>query len=105
MPSTLTSRAPQRPATRDARAQSLTATSRRSRQLSAISSYVLDPILMVIARDALALGDLLVLHRRLQHHAVGELVDDPTLDLLPGSLVTGIVIAAVTLQVRAPLVE
>ena len=45
---------------------------------------------MIVARDALGLGDLLVLDRRLQHHAVGELVDHAALDLLPGRLVRGI---------------
>ena len=59
---------------------------------------------MVIARNALGLGDLLVFHRRLQHHAVREVVDDAALDLLPGRLVAGILVSAVALQGGAPLV-
>src|SRR5512134_3902254 len=56
---------------------------------------------VVVARNALALGDLLVLDRRLQHHAVGELVDDAALDLLPRRLVLRKLEAAVALQVGA----
>src|SRR5678815_3971296 len=53
---------------------------------------------VIVARDALGLGDLLVLDRGLQHHALGELVDDPALDLLPGRLVSREFVAAVALQ-------
>ena len=41
---------------------------------------------VVVARDAHGLGDVLVFDRRLQHHALGELVDHAALDLLPGRL-------------------
>src|SRR5262245_36558093 len=53
---------------------------------------------MVVARDTLGLGDPLVLDRRLEHHALGELVDEPALDLLPGRLMARELVAAVALQ-------
>src|SRR5262245_14940182 len=56
---------------------------------------------MIVARDTLGGGDLLVLDGRLQHHAGRELVDQAALDLLPRRLVRRILIAAVALQRRA----
>src|SRR5262245_39879319 len=43
--------------------------------------------LMVVARHAERLGDLLVFHRILQHAALVELADIGAVDLLPGRLV------------------
>src|SRR5260370_3100786 len=40
------------------------------------------------------LRDALVFHRRLEHHAIGKLVDHPALDLLPGRLTGRIFLAA-----------
>src|SRR5262245_29097878 len=57
--------------------------------------------LVIVARDALGFGDLLILDRRLQHHAVGKIIDDLALDLLPGRLMRRIVIAAMPLQIGA----
>jgi hypothetical protein len=60
---------------------------------------------MIVARNTLALGDLLVFHGRLQHHAVRKVVDQLTLDLLPGRLMGWIFVAAMPLQVgTAPIV-
>src|SRR5690606_14226287 len=56
------------------------------------------PVSMVVARDALGRGDPLILDRGLQHHAFGELVDQPTLDLLPRRLVLRVAVAALALQ-------
>src|SRR5262245_50810058 len=44
-----------------------------------------DKNLMIVARDAV-LGDALILHGRLQHHAVRELVNHGALDFLPWCL-------------------
>src|SRR5262245_32687334 len=65
------------------------------------------------------LRDAMIFHRRLEHHAVGQLIDHAALDLLPRRLARGILPAAVPVQrgapprelrvgdqhVRAPLVE
>src|SRR5689334_9603671 len=59
---------------------------------------------VVVARHALALGNLLVFDGGLQHHAVREIIDQPALDLLPWRLVRWILIAAMALQVGAALV-
>src|SRR5262245_55382493 len=59
------------------------------------------PPSVIVARDALGLGDPLVFHRGFQHHAVGEVIDEATLDLLPGRLMAWELVAAVALQVRA----
>src|SRR5262245_36719359 len=59
---------------------------------------------MIVARNALGLGDPLVFHRGLEHHALRELVDQPALDLLPGRLVSRELVAAVALQRGAALV-
>src|SRR3954470_21602835 len=58
---------------------------------------------MTVPRHAGLLRHPLVLDRRLEHHAVSELVDDITLDLLPRCLALGIRIAAALLQCRPPL--
>src|SRR4051794_10304706 len=57
---------------------------------------------MVVARQALFLGDPLILDGRLQHHALFELGDDAALDFLPRSLVRGILVAAGIHQRLAP---
>ena len=56
---------------------------------------------MIVARHAEGLRDLLVLHGRLQRHALGELVDHGALDLLPGRLARRIGIAAARLEIGA----
>src|SRR5262249_58212331 len=56
---------------------------------------------VVVARHALALGNLLIFDGGLQHHAVREIIDHPALDLLPWRLVRRILIAAMALQVGA----
>src|SRR6266705_2760919 len=58
---------------------------------------------MTVPRDAGLLRNTLVFDRRLEHHTVGELVDEVALDLLPWCLALGIEIAAALLQRRAPL--
>src|SRR5882672_86743 len=58
---------------------------------------------MTVPRHAGLLRHPLVLDRRLQHHTIGELVDEVALDLLPRRLALGIRIAAAFLQRRAPL--
>src|SRR5689334_22935626 len=58
---------------------------------------------MTVPRHAGLLRDPLVLDRRLEHHTVGELVDEVALDLLPWRLALGIGIAAALLQRRSPL--
>ena len=55
---------------------------------------------MVVARQALGLGDPLVLDRRLEHRPGLELADDAALDLLPRRLVLGVAIAACRLERR-----
>src|SRR3977135_525192 len=47
------------------------------------------------------LRDALIFDRRLEHHALGELVDHAALDLLPGRLARRIFEAALLLQRRA----
>src|SRR3569832_2571817 len=59
---------------------------------------------MIVARHEL-LGDALIFDRRLEHHAVGELVDHAALNLLPRRLVRRIGEAAALLQVGAALIE
>src|SRR5262249_27804976 len=56
---------------------------------------------MIVARDAHRFGDVLILDRRLEHHAFGELLDHGALDLLPRRLARRIFVAAVLLQ-RGP---
>ena len=58
---------------------------------------------MIIARQALGLGDALVLDRRLQHRPGLELADQRPLDLLPRRLVVRVAVAARRLQPRPPL--
>ena len=58
---------------------------------------------MAVPWHAGLLRNPLVLDRRLEHHTVGELVDDGALDLLPGGLALGIGIAAALLQRGTPL--
>src|SRR5437899_856814 len=60
---------------------------------------------MTVPRYSTLLGDALELDRRLEHHAFCELVDEVTLDFLPGSLAVRIGVAAALLQRRAPLGE
>src|SRR5262245_52428525 len=55
--------------------------------------------LVVVARNAFGLGNFLILDGRLQHHAVGKVVDELALDLLPGRLMGGILITAMALQI------
>src|SRR5580700_7979878 len=57
---------------------------------------------VIVARNGF-LCDALVFDRRLEHHAVGELVDHATLDLLPWRLARRILEAAGLLQSRAAL--
>src|SRR5690242_21787275 len=60
---------------------------------------------MIVARNALALGDLLIFHGRLQHHAMRKVVDQLTLDLLPGRWMSWIFVATMPLQIgTAPIV-
>src|SRR5438067_827409 len=61
--------------------------------------------LVIVARNSAQLRDLLIFHRRLEHHAVGELIDHAALDLLPRRLALWIMVAAVLLQLRTPLGE
>src|SRR6266571_668092 len=58
---------------------------------------------MTVPRHAGLLRNALVFDRRLEHHTVGELIDEVALDLLPGRLALGIRIAAALLQRRPPL--
>src|SRR5919112_199672 len=59
---------------------------------------------MVAPRHAEGLRDALVFHRRLQGHALRELVDHRALDILPGGLARRIGEAASRLEVRpAPM--
>ncbi len=58
---------------------------------------------MVVARNPHRPCNLLVLDRRLQHHAFGELVDQVALDLLPRRLVLRDGEAAVAFQLGAAL--
>src|SRR5215472_7386207 len=60
---------------------------------------------MIISWNPHALGDALVLYRRPQHHAVGELVDHAALDLLPRGLARRIFVTAALLQRRAAFGE
>src|SRR3569623_1027231 len=60
--------------------------------------------LMIVARHEF-LGDALILDRRLEHHAVGELIDHAALDLLPRRLMRRIGEAAALLQFGAALIE
>src|SRR5918993_2377069 len=61
--------------------------------------------LVVVPRHPEGLCDPLVLHRRLEDHAFGELVDHRALDLLPGALARGIREAAPRLEIRPPAGE
>src|SRR5262252_7326670 len=58
---------------------------------------------MIIPRHPDSLGNALILHGRLEHHAVGELVDHGALDLLPGRLAGRELEAAAALQSKAAL--
>src|SRR5258708_3585414 len=60
---------------------------------------------MIIARHREGLGDALVLHGRLEHHAVGELVHHGALDFLPRRLALGKLEAAAVLQGKPALCE
>src|SRR5262249_54505481 len=60
---------------------------------------------VIIARHAERLGDALILHSRLEHHAVGELVDHRTLDLLPGRLALRSLETATVLEGEATLCQ
>ncbi|CVI64701.1 hypothetical protein AGR9A_Lc70003 [Agrobacterium salinitolerans str. Hayward 0363] len=51
-------------------------------------------MLMVVARQALGLGNALVLHGRLQNRAGFHLADDTALDFLPWRLVVGELVTA-----------
>ena len=53
-----------------------------------------------MSRGTQGLRDALILDRRLQHHAVGELIDHGALDFLPWRLAGRIVVAAVLLRAR-----
>src|SRR3954469_24473976 len=55
---------------------------------------------VVVTRHAARLRDLLIFHRRAQHHAVGQLVHHAALDFLPRRLALGETIAALLLQLR-----
>src|SRR4029079_13827839 len=59
-----------------------------------------DRNLMIVARDAV-LGDALIFHGGLQHHAIRQLVDHGALDFLPWRLACGITEAAAPLQCLA----
>src|SRR4029453_1653103 len=52
------------------------------------------PASMIIPRYALGLGDFLVFDRRLEHHALGQLIDIGAEDFLPWRLAFGHMIAA-----------
>src|SRR3984893_13850835 len=69
----------------------------RRRPLIANSSSV------IVARHAGGLGEALVFHRRLEHHAVGELVHHGALNLLPWCLAGRELEAAFVLQGPPPL--
>ena len=58
---------------------------------------------MIIARHREGLGDALVLHGRLEHHAVGELIHHGALDFLPRRLALGKLEAAAVLQGKPAL--
>src|SRR5207302_8756927 len=59
---------------------------------------------MAVARYSGSLRDALIFHRRLEHHAVGKLVDHGALDFLPRRLARRIVVAAILRERRlAPL--
>src|SRR5256885_10437870 len=58
---------------------------------------------MTVPRHAGLLRNALVFDRRLEHHTVGELIDEVALDLLPGRLALGIGLAAAILKRRVPL--
>src|SRR5258706_2435600 len=60
---------------------------------------------IIIARHTEGLGDALVLHGRLKHHAVGELVHHGALDFLPRRLALGKLEAAAILQGKPALRE
>ena len=47
--------------------------------------------LVIVARDAIGLGDLLILDRGLEHHPLAELIDHRPLDFLPRRLAGGVV--------------
>src|SRR5688572_2433357 len=47
----------------------------KARKRATRSAWPMARASVVVAGHALGLGDLLVLHRRLQHHAVAQLVD------------------------------
>src|SRR6185437_3281754 len=66
--------------------------------------FSLARLLVIIPRHEL-FRDALVFDRRLEHHAVGELIDHAALDLLPRRLMRRIREAARLLQRRAPLRE
>ena len=53
---------------------------------------------MVIARQALGLGDALILYRRFQNRAGFHLADDTALDFLLRRLVVGELITALSCQ-------
>src|SRR5262249_61372141 len=57
---------------------------------------------VAVAGDAHALRHPLIFHRRLEHHAVGELVDNAALDLLPRGLARRGGVAALLKQHGAP---
>src|SRR5262245_48838208 len=69
------------------------------RQLHSMGDDRLGDASVVVARHALALGNLLIFDGGLQHHAVREIIDQPALDLLPGRLVRRILIAGMAPQV------
>jgi hypothetical protein len=58
---------------------------------------------MIVPRHPEGLGDAMVLHRRLKHHAVGELIDHGALDLLPWRLARRKLETALVLQGKATL--
>src|SRR6516164_8081714 len=66
---------------------------------SLIGHLTLKVTSMVVARHEI-LRDALKFHRRLEHHAIAELIDHGALDFLPRRLAWRIAIAAALLQRR-----
>src|SRR5579885_1213983 len=60
--------------------------------------------LMVVPGNAL-LGDMLIFHRRLEHHPVGKLIDHRSLNFLPRGLALRIMKAALPFEFGAALGE
>ena len=73
------------------------------RNIQVDQRYRSNCISMVVARHAEGRVDLLVLDRRLQHHAFGQLAHDVALDLLPRRLAHRVLVAACSFQRDAAL--